>query len=100
MRAALPGEHKEKPMKTQTISTVQTTQTTLASLTSIDNDSLSNVTGGGLFGAAVRLGRRAVPFVRRTAPVVGHAIVDAAKWTGIPAAIGSGAALVQRPFNH
>jgi hypothetical protein len=67
---------------------------------SIDNNSLSNVTGGGLFGAAVRLGKKAVPFIKRAAPVVGHRLVDSAKWGGIPTVGGAGVAWLQHEITH
>jgi hypothetical protein len=59
---------------------------------------LSDVNGGGLFGAAAKLVGKSIPYIKRAAPVVGHKLVDAAKWTGIPAGIGSGTAWIQHQF--
>lgn len=67
-------------------------------LESIDTLQLSDVNGGGLFGAAAKLVAKSVPFIKKAAPVVGHKLVDAAKWTGIPAGIGGGIAWTQHQF--
>jgi selenophosphate synthase len=66
----------------------------------IETSELSDVTGGGLFGAAFKLARKAAPYVEKAVPFVKDKAVDVAKWTGIPAAVGGGAAWIKHQFSH
>lgn len=66
----------------------------------IETSELTDVTGGGWISGAIKLARKAAPFVEKALPVIKDKAVDAAKWTGIPAAIGSGAAWVKHQFDH
>ena len=65
--------------QTDTIHTIHTTQ-------------LANVTGGGAIGALVK-------GAKKLGPIVADKAVEAAKWTGIPAAIGGGAAWVKHKLD-
>ena len=66
----------------------------------IETSELSDVTGGGWLGGAIKLARKAAPLVEKAVPFVKDKAVEAAKWTGIPAAIGGGAAWVKHQFEH
>ena len=66
----------------------------------IETSELSDVTGGGLLGGALKLARKAAPYVEKAVPFVKDKAVDVAKWTGIPAALGGGAAWVRHQFGH
>lgn len=68
--------------------------------TTLETSELNDVTGGGLIGGVIKLARKAAPYVEKALPVIKDKAVDAAKWTGIPAAIGSGAAWVKHQFDH
>jgi len=69
-------------------------------LESIEVSQLSDVTGGGLFGAVVKLAEKSAPLFKKAGPYIGHKAVDAAKWTGIPTAVGGGFAWVKHQFSH
>jgi hypothetical protein len=66
----------------------------------IGTTELSNITGGGWLGGAIKLARKAAPYVEKAVPFVKDKAVEAAKWTGIPAAIGGGVAWVKHEFGH
>jgi hypothetical protein len=66
----------------------------------IETSELSDVTGGGLLGGALKLARKAAPYVEKAIPFVKDKAVDAAKWTGIPAVLGGGAAWVKHQFSQ
>jgi hypothetical protein len=66
----------------------------------IETSELSDVTGGGWLGGAIKLARKAAPYVEKAVPFVKDKAVEAAKWTGIPAAIGGGAAWIKHQFEH
>lgn len=68
--------------------------------TTLETSELTDVTGGGWIGGAIKLARKAAPYVEKAVPFVKDKAVEAAKWTGIPAAIGSGAAWVKHQFDH
>jgi len=69
-------------------------------LDSIDLAQLNNVTGGGLIGGIAKLGKKALPYVKKAGPWLGHKAVDAAKWTGIPSAVGAGAAWAKHQLDR
>ena len=66
----------------------------------IETSELSDVTGGGWLGGAIKLARKAAPYVEKAITFVKDKAVDAAKWTGIPAAVGGGAAWIKHQFEH
>lgn len=66
----------------------------------IETSELSDVTGGGWLGGAIKLARKAAPYVEKAVPFVKDKAVEAARWTGIPAAIGGGAAWIKHQFEH
>ena len=70
----------------------------------IETSELSDVTGGGWLGGAIKLARKAAPYVEKgvekAVPFVKDKAIQAAKWTGIPAAVGSGAAWIRHEFGH
>lgn len=76
------------------------TKISMPSLESIDNTQLDAVNGGGLIGSALKLGAKALPYVKKAGPKVADAAKKAAIWTGIPTAIGSGVAAVEHHFKH
>jgi hypothetical protein len=66
----------------------------------LDLTQLDQVTGGGWIGTAFKAAKKAAPFVKQAAPWVGHKAVEAAKWTGIPTAVGVGASWVKHQFDR
>lgn len=68
-------------------------------IATIDITQLEHVTGGGKIGSLVKLAQKAGPKIADGAKWVGGKAKDAAIWTGIPAAIGGGAAWVKDKFD-
>ena len=68
------------------------TNETKLQVQAIDSAQLGKVTGGGPIGWAVK-------GAKKYGPAIVDKAVDAAKWTGIPSAIGAGAAWVKHQID-
>jgi hypothetical protein len=71
-----------------------------AQLATIETSQLADVTGGGLLGGALKLARKAAPYVERAVPFIKDKAVGTAKWTGIPFGLGGGIAWAKHQFSH
>lgn len=65
----------------------------------IDITQLEHVTGGGKIGSLFKLAQKAGPKIADGAKWAAGKAKDAAIWTGIPAAVGGGAAWVKHQFD-
>jgi hypothetical protein len=69
-------------------------------LATIETSELADVTGGGIIGGAIKLAGKVGPLIGHALPYIKTGIVQGAKWSGIPGAIGGGVAWLQHEFTH
>jgi hypothetical protein len=69
-------------------------------LATIETSQLADVTGGGIIGGAIKLAEKAGPLIAKAWPAIKTGVVQSAKWTGIPTALGGAFAWAKHEFTH